>query len=139
MRHLIVPALALAIPVAALFERLQSRALAATLREPCMLAAATRGVPETRLHFLHGLRLSLTTVASLYGLIAGSMLSGSLAVEIVTAWPGLGRLMYEGLISRDLYLVAGCAAVGALFVAAGTLASDLIAAWNDPRVREGLS
>jgi peptide/nickel transport system permease protein len=135
-RHLALPALALAIPVAAFFERLQSRALAATLRAPCLVAAAARGIPEARRHFLHGLRLSLTPVASLYGLVAGSLLSGSFAVEIVAAWPGLGRLMYEGLISRDLYLVAGCAAIGAVFVALGTLASDLFAAWNDPRLRD---
>jgi peptide/nickel transport system permease protein len=135
-RHLVVPALALAIPVAALFERLQSRALAATLREPCLVAAATRGVPGARLHFVHGLRLSITPVASLYGVVAGGLLGGSFTVEIVTSWPGLGRLLYEGLISRDLYLVAGCAAVGAVFVAAATLTSDLVAAWNDPRLRE---
>jgi peptide/nickel transport system permease protein len=135
-RHLVLPTAALAIPIAALFERLQSRALAASLREPCLLAAATRGLDDVRLYLWHGLRLSLTPVASLYGLIAGSLLSGSFAVEIVTSWPGLGRLMYEALISRDLYLVAGCAAIGATFVALGTLASDLFAAWNDPRLRE---
>jgi peptide/nickel transport system permease protein len=60
-------------------------------------------------------------------------------VDIITAWPGLGRLMYEALVSRDLYLVAGCAAVGAAFVAAATLAADLVAAWNDPRLREHAS
>jgi peptide/nickel transport system permease protein len=134
-RHLVLPTLALAVPVAALFERLQSRALAATLREPCLLAAASRGLPSSRVHFWHGLRLSLTPVASLYGLVAGGLLSGSFAVEIITAWPGLGRLMFEALISRDLYLVTGCAAVGAAFVACGTLAADLLAAWNDPRLR----
>lgn len=138
-RHLVLPALALAIPVGALFERLQSRALAATLREPCLAAAATRGLPERRLHFLYGLRLALTPVASLYGVVAGSLLGGSFAVEIITAWPGLGRLMYEALVSRDLYLVAGCAAIGACFVAAGTLVADLVAAWNDPRLREGVA
>jgi peptide/nickel transport system permease protein len=138
LRHLLAPAVALAIPVAALFERLQSRSLAATLREPCLIAAATRGIPESRLHFVHGLRLSLTPLASLYGLVAGGLLGGSFAVEIVTAWPGLGRLMYEALVSRDLYLVAGCGAAGALFVAVGALASDVVAAWNDPRLREGL-
>jgi peptide/nickel transport system permease protein len=138
-RHLVLPALALAVPIGAMFERLLSRALSATLREPCLRAAATRGLPEHRLHYLHGLRLSLTPVASLYGVVAGSLLGGSFAVEIVTSWPGLGRLMYEGLISRDLYLVAGCAAAGSVFLAAGTLLSDAVAAWNDPRLREGLS
>ena len=67
-------------------------------------------------------------------MIVGSVLSGSFAVEIVTSWPGLGALMYEGLISRDLYLVAGCAAVGAIFLAVGLLLSDLALALADPRV-----
>ena len=59
------------------------------------------------------------------------------AVEIVTAWPGLGLLMYEALRSRDIYLVAGCAAAGAAFLALGTLLSDLALAWLDPRLRGG--
>lgn len=136
-RHLVLPALALAIPVAAVFERLQSGSLAGTLRAPCLLAAETRGVPAARVFFLHGLRLSFTPVASLYGLIAGGLLSGSFAVEVVTAWPGLGRLMYEGLVSRDLYLVAGCAAIGAAFVGAGSVLSEILSAMNDPRLRGG--
>jgi peptide/nickel transport system permease protein len=138
-RHLVLPALALALPVAALLERLQSRALSATLDEPCLAAAAARGISSRRLRFVHALRLSITPVAALYGMVAGGLLGGSFAVEIVTAWPGLGRLMYEALVSRDLYLVAGCAAIGAAFVGVGTLASDLFAAWNDPRLREDLS
>ena len=58
-------------------------------------------------------------------------------VEYVTAWPGLGRLMYDALRARDIYLVAGCAAAGAGFLALGTLAGDLLLAATDPRVMEG--
>ncbi|MGE3842162.1 MAG: ABC transporter permease [Vicinamibacterales bacterium] len=136
-RHLVLPAAALAIPVGATFERLQSGALSASLEHPCVTAAATRGIPKTRLYFRHALRLALTPLVSVYGIVAGGLLGGSFGVEIVTAWPGLGRLLYEALISRDVYLVAGCAAVGSIFIATTTLASDLVAAWNDPRLREG--
>ena len=66
----------------------------------------------------------------------GSLLSGSFAVEIVASWPGLGRLMYEALISRDVHLVAGCAAIGSLFLACGNLLSDVGLAAADPRLRE---
>jgi peptide/nickel transport system permease protein len=57
-------------------------------------------------------------------------------VEFVTAWPGLGRLMYEALVARDIYLVAGCAAMGGIFLAFGSLIGDLLLAAADPRVRE---
>jgi peptide/nickel transport system permease protein len=65
----------------------------------------------------------------------GTLFSGSFIVEVVTAWPGLGRLMWDALRARDLYLVAGCAATGALFLAIGTFVSDALLAVADPRTR----
>ena len=65
----------------------------------------------------------------------GSLFSGSFVVEVVTSWPGLGRLMFDALRARDLYLVAGCAATGAVFLAVGTLIADVLLAIADPRVR----
>ena len=79
--------------------------------------------------------MSLGPVLGLYGVMIGTLFSGSFIVEVVTAWPGLGRLMYDALRARDLYLVAGCAATGALFLAVGTFLSDLLLAAADPRVR----
>ncbi len=134
-RHLVVPTLALALPLAATLERLQAQAMAETLAEPYVTAARARGVPEQRILWRTALKPSLRPVASVYGLIFGSLLSGSFVVEIVTAWPGLGRLMYDALRSRDLYLVAGCAAAGGIFLAFGALLSDLTLAWVDPRLR----
>jgi peptide/nickel transport system permease protein len=66
------------------------------------------------------------------------VLSGSFAVEIVTSWPGLGALMYDALVSRDLFLVAGCAGAGAIFLAIGTLVSDVALAFVDPRTSEAV-
>ena len=81
--------------------------------------------------------MSLRPICAVYGLVIGALLSGSFVVEFVTAWPGLGRLMYEALRARDIYLVAGCAAMGASLLAIGTLIGDLLLAAADPRVREG--
>jgi peptide/nickel transport system permease protein len=134
--HLVVPALALAVPLAAVFERLQSRALAEALAAPHIAAAAARGLPPRALRWRHALRNALPPVVAVQGLIAGSLLSGSFGVEIVTAWPGLGRLMYDALVSRDVNLVAGCAAVGAAMVALGVWLADVAVAWLDPRTRE---
>ena len=132
--HLIVPTLALALPIAALLERLQSQAMAESMQRPSTAAARARGIPESRVVWRHGWRQALTPVLGVYGVIVGSLFSGSFAVEIVTSWPGLGQLMQQALMSRDTYLVAGCAAAGAAFLAAGILAADLAQAVADPRV-----
>jgi ABC-type dipeptide/oligopeptide/nickel transport system permease component len=134
-RHLVVPVLALALPAAATLERAQARAVAQALGEPFVRHARARGIPEARLRWVHAARAGAGPVLALYGLLAGALLSGSFAVELVAAWPGLGRLMYEALLARDVPLVAGCAAAAALFAGLGTLAGDLLGAWADPRVR----
>ena len=135
-RHLALPVLALALPVAAMLERLQSRTIADARAEPCILAAAARGVPAPRLLWRHAWRLSLKPVLAIYGIVIGSLLGGSFAVEYVMAWPGLGALMYEALVARDAYLVAGCAAAGAAALALGIFAADIALAAVDPRSTE---
>jgi peptide/nickel transport system permease protein len=135
-RYLLLPALALALPIAASLERLQSRSLSEALAEPCVRAALARGVPERRVIWKHALRLALKPVLAIYGITIGSVLSGSFIVEIVMSWQGLGDLMYQALQARDLYLVAGCAAAGSCCLAFGILMSDLALAAVDPRVEE---
>jgi peptide/nickel transport system permease protein len=137
--HLPLPALALALPMASTFERLQSQSMADAVREPFVLAAAARGVRPRDLILRHAWPVSLRPITAVYGVAIGTMLSGSFVVEYVTAWPGLGRTMFEALRARDIYLVAGCAAMGALLLGIGTLIGDLLHAFVDPRVREGES
>ena len=135
VKHMVVPVLALALPIAAAFERLQAQALSETIAEPFMLATLARGVPRERAVWRGALKAALRPVASVYGVVIGSLLSGSFVVEMITAWPGLGRLMLDAMRARDVYLVAGCAAAGAMFLAAGTLVSDAALAAVDPRIR----
>ena len=136
-RHVPLPALALAIPLAATLERLQSEAIASASREPFVAASRARGVARPRSILRHAWPVSLRPVLGLYGVMIGTLFSGSFVVEVVTSWPGLGRLMFDALKARDLFLVAGCAATGAFFLAAGTLVADLLMAYSDPRVRSG--
>jgi peptide/nickel transport system permease protein len=135
-KHVPLPALALALPVAATFERLQSSALHEQIHQPFVLAASARGVAPLPLILRHAWPASWRAVAGVYGLAAGSLLSGSFVVEFVTSWPGLGNLMYEALRARDIYLVAGCAAVGAGLLSVGMLIGDLLLALTDPRTRD---
>ena len=132
----ILPALALALPLAASVERLQAAAVRGALREPCIRAALARGVTRRRAIWNHAFRLSLKPVLAVLGIIVGSVLSGSFVVEIVMSWPGIGDLMYQALLARDLYLAAGCAAAASLSLALGVLLSDVALAAADPRIRE---
>ena len=132
--HLIVPTLAIALPIAALLERLQSTAIAESMRRPSTAAARARGIPQRRVVWRHAWRPALAPVLGIYGVIVGSLFSGSFAVEIATSWPGLAQLMRQALMARDTFLVAGCAAAAAAFLAAGILAGDIIHALADPRV-----
>ena len=134
--HLPVPVLALALPIAAMLERLLAQSMEETVGAPFILSAAARGVSSRRLLWRHAFRVALRPILSIYGLIIGTLLSGSFMVEIITAWPGLGRLTYDALRGRDVYLVAGCAAAGAVFLAIGSLISDVAQVAVDPRLRE---
>ena len=132
--HLVVPALALALPIGAMLERVQAAAVAGGKDDRHVLAAVSRGVPTARVLWRALWRPTAAPVAAVIGIAAGSLLSGSLAVELVTAWPGMGRLTFEALSARDAPLAAGCAAAAALFLAVWTTISDLVVSWLDPRV-----
>jgi peptide/nickel transport system permease protein len=130
-----IPTLALALPLAATLERLQSQATSESLAAPDITAAAARGVPERRLIWVHGARQSLRPVLGVYGIVIGTLFSGSLAVEAITGWPGIGRLMSEALVGRDLFLTAGCALAGGVLIAIGNVLADVTRAIVDPRLR----
>ena len=133
LSHMVVPVAALALPLAAMFERLQSQAMSEVTGQPFVIATLGRGVPLSRVVWRDALKNALRPIASVYGLVIGTLLSGSFAVEAITAWPGLGQLMLNALRARDVHLVAGCAAAGSIFLAAGTLVSDAALALVDPR------
>jgi peptide/nickel transport system permease protein len=139
LRHLPVPVLALALPLAATLERLQARAMADTIGRPFVAASRARGLDVDAAVRVHAWPVSLAPVLGSYGVLVGALFSGSFVVEIVTAWPGLGRLLFDALGARDVWLVAGCGALGAVSLAAGTTLADITHAAIDPRVLEGRS
>jgi peptide/nickel transport system permease protein len=133
--HLPLPALALALPLAATFERQQSVALAEALATPAVQAARARGVGAGQIVRRHAWRLSLKPVLALGGLAMAALLGGAFVVETIAAWPGLGRLTYDALRARDIPLVAGCALAGSTVLAIGLFLSDVLIAYADPRAR----
>jgi peptide/nickel transport system permease protein len=136
LRHLPVPVLALALPMAATLERLQASAMSEAMRQPFVAASRARGLDvETALR-VHAWPVSLAPVLGTYGVLVGALFSGSFVVEVVTGWPGLGRLLFDALGARDVWLVAGCGAAGALSLAVGTTLADVAHAAIDPRVLE---
>jgi peptide/nickel transport system permease protein len=134
LHHLVLPTLALALPVSAALERIQSRATSEALAEPPVMAARGRGLSRRQIVWRHALRLSLKPVLAVYGIMIGGLLSGSFAVEILMSWPGLGQLLYRAFTARDTFLIAGCAIAASVFLAIGILVSDIALALSDPRV-----
>ena len=132
---LALPVIALAAPVAAMLERLQSQSSAEAAHSTSVLAAAARGIPSSRLTWIHATRQSLRPVLGVYGVVVATLFSGSIATETITGWPGLGHLTLEAVLGRDLFLIAGCALAGAVLIAASNLAADLLRLAIDPRLR----
>jgi peptide/nickel transport system permease protein len=138
LRHLVLPCLALALPAAAgiaLFVRDQVRA---ALEGGLTRAARSRGLGRAQVALRHGAWRGLFAASTLFGLALPGLVGGSVVIETLFAWPGMGRLAYQATLARDAPLVLGCGAFSAALVIAGSLAADLLAAAIDPRVRESL-
>ena len=134
--HLTLPVMALAVPLAAALERLQSAAVMTQKSAPFVMLALARGASADRVLWRDVWRAALTPVLGVLGLAAGRLLSGSLAVELVTAWPGLGRLMFDALGWRDAPLAAGCGAAAALALVTWSTVAEIVARRVDPRMHD---
>ncbi|TAK54848.1 MAG: ABC transporter permease subunit [Gammaproteobacteria bacterium] len=136
-RDLILPVVALALPVAAQLSRLCRGSLLEVLRAPWIRAARARGLPERRIVLAHALPAALVPVVSYLGPAIAALLSGSLVVETLFGLPGMGRYLVEGALNRDYTLVMGMVIVYAALMITLNLAADLACTWLDPRIRRG--
>jgi peptide/nickel transport system permease protein len=135
LRHLVLPALVVGLVPRASRMRQMRASLLDVLRLDYVTTARAKGLDEHRVVFHHALRNALNPMITLFGLTLGSLLSGALVAEILFSWPGLGRIAYEALESRDWYLVMGSVLMAALVLALGNLVADLLLAVADPRLR----
>lgn len=135
LHHMALPVLCLAVPITASVERIQFAATRDSLHESFVLSAKARGLSRRRIFILYLLRPALNPVLSTSGPMIGGVLSGSLVLEVIFAWPGLGQITYDALFNRDLFLLLGCVLGSGLLLAAGNLAADLALFAIDPRTR----
>lgn len=134
-RHLVLPALTLTALTSAAIARHQRSAMLDVLGEDFVRTARAKGAAEPLVLFHHALRNALLPVLMLFGLYFPMLLGGSVLVERVFSWPGMGQLTLNALALRDYPLVVASAIVASVMVVLGGLIADLLAAAFDPRMR----
>ncbi len=134
-RHLFLPALGLSIVTLPTLLRHVRSAMVETLESPFMRAARGHGIPRARLLYRYALPAAMNPLLSLFGLSVGAMLSASLLAEVILSWPGLGPLLLEAILSRDIYIVTGAVMLSSVFLVAGNLLADFLIFASDPRIR----
>lgn len=132
---LVLPVVALALPLIAFAARLMRGSLLEVMRAPWIRAARARGLRERTVVMRHALPAAILPVVSYAGPAAAAVLAGSLVVETLFGLPGMGRHLVQGALNRDYTLVMGMVIVYAALMIALNLLADLAYAWLDPRIR----
>jgi peptide/nickel transport system permease protein len=136
LHHLILPALVLGLATAGGTARFTRNSLLEELGEDYIRTARAKGLGEARVVWIHALRNAATPLLQLFGLTLPLLLSGALVVEVVFSWPGLGRLAFDSILSRDYPVILATTALTGALVVIGNLVADLLHGVIDPRVRQ---
>jgi len=135
LANLVLPAITLGAPLAAILARMTRASVLEELRELYVLAARARGVSEARAVLAHAFRNSLIPIVTVIGLQFGAVLTGAVITEIIFAWPGVGRLLVQSISARDYPAVQGCILLIALTYVSMNLFIDVLYGFLDPRIR----
>lgn len=133
--HLVLPAITLGAPLAAVLARITRASVIEELGELYVLAARARGASRARAVLRHAARNGLIPIVTVVGLQAGAVLTGAVITETIFAWPGVGRLLVQSIGFRDYPLVQGCILFIAVAYVAVNLLVDVIYGFLDPRIR----
>lgn len=136
LHHLTLPVLVLVLGGAGVVARFTRNSLLEVLQQDYIRTARAKGLSERRVIWIHAMKNAATPLVQLLGLSLPFLLSGSLVVEVVFSWPGLGRLTFDSIQARDYPVVLATTALAGVLVIAGNLLADLIQAVIDPRVRQ---
>ena len=133
--NLVLPAVTLGAPLAAILARMTRASVLEELRELYVTAARARGVSEARAVLAHAFRNSLIPIVTVVGLQFGSVLTGAVITETIFAWPGVGRLLVQSISARDYPAVQGCILLIAVTYVSMNLLIDMLYGVLDPRIR----
>ena len=133
--HLLLPAVALALPYTAYIARMMRAGTIDVLNSPFIRTARAKGLPLRLIVWRHALPPTLTPLVSFLGPAIAGLLTGSIVVETVFGLPGIGRYFVQGALNRDYTLVIGITVLYGALIILFNLLADLCYAWIDPRVR----
>jgi ABC-type dipeptide/oligopeptide/nickel transport system permease component len=132
---LVLPAVTLGAPLAAMLARMTRASVIEELRERYVTAARARGASQARAVLAHAFRNSLIPIVTVVGLQFGSVLTGAVITETIFAWPGIGRLLIQSIGARDYPTVQGCILLIAVTYVTTNLIVDILYGVLDPRIR----
>jgi peptide/nickel transport system permease protein len=134
VRHLVLPALTLALFYMAVYTRLMRASMLEIYGASFITTARAKGLSEHAVAWSHAAPNALLSVVTLAGVMFGNMLGGSILIETVFGWPGLGRLVFEALLQRDLNVLLGILFMSSLVVVIANIVVDIIYGLIDPRI-----
>jgi len=135
IRHLLLPGIALTLSGIGSLYRLMKNNFLEALESPYIITAYAKGLPKLKVFYKHALRNSINPMITIFGYELSGILSGAALVEIITNWPGMGRLILDAVLSQDIYLVMASLLIGGILLVVGNLLSDILIAFADPRIR----
>jgi len=139
VQHMAIPVIVISTSAMAGLQRITRGNMLEVLRKQYVIAARARGLPESRVIYVHALRNAVNPLITIFGYQFSSLISGAALVEIIISWPGMGQLMLEAVFSQDQFLVVGGVLAGGVLLIFGNLIADILLGWVDPRIQMGSS
>jgi peptide/nickel transport system permease protein len=133
--HLMLPATVLAVGGIAAISRYTRSSMLEVLRQDYIRTAKANGLTDEEVHYRHALRNALLPIITLFGFLVPGLIGGSVIIETVFAWPGIGRLAYQAVLSRDYSVVMTILTLTSTLTLLGNLLADILYAFTDPRIR----
>jgi len=133
--HLLLPSIILAIGGIAALSRYTRSSMLEVIRQDYIRTAKAKGLSEETVYYKHALRNALLPIITLFGFLIPGLIGGSIIMETVFAWPGIGRLAYQAVLSRDYPVVMTINTITAVLVLIGNFMADLLYGIADPRIR----